>query len=139
MGFTPIAPMFKKKIMNLNFLTHRKILKELNYLELTPFRILNHEVEQNGLVTVLLPKFKNKFLASFVPRNKSHYVSIHLDELGSAVWLEMDGIKKVGEIIDILTEQLGEKIHPADERITKFLTNLYQNKFIGFKELQKST
>jgi hypothetical protein len=115
----------------------QKIHKDINYLELTPFRIFEHQLEENGLVTVLMPKFKNKFLASFVPRNRSQFVFIHLDELGSSVWLEIDGHKKVNEIINILTVSLGEKIHPADERITKFLTNLYQNKFVGFKELEK--
>ena len=33
--------------------------------------------------------------------------------------------------------KFGDKIHPAEERITKFLTNLHQNKFIIFNELNK--
>ena len=115
----------------------KKIIKDINYLDLTPYYIHKHIVEDNGLVTVLLPRFKNKILLSFVPRNRSPFVKIHLDELGSAVWLSIDGYKNVESIINALEEKLGEKIIPAEERITKFFTTLYQNKFIGFNQLNK--
>ena len=97
----------------------------------------NFIVQENGIVTILIPKFKKTFFQSLIPKNKSKDIKISFDELGSAVWNEIDSNKKVEEIVIQLGEKLGEKIHPAEERITKFLTQLNSHKFISFKELQK--
>jgi hypothetical protein len=114
-----------------------RIKKGVNYLELTPVRKYEHEVKDDGLVKVLIPKFKNKFMLSFVPKHKSPFIKVSLDELGSGVWLAIDGYKHVDAIIEDLNVKFGDKIQPAEERITKFLTNLYENKFIIFNELNK--
>ena len=108
-----------------------------NLLELTPVRERNFVVNDDGLVTILIPKFKSKFFLSLIPKNKSKDFKINFDELGSAVWKEIDSNKKVGNIVQELGDRLGEKIHPAEERISKFLTQLNSHKFISFKELQK--
>ncbi len=109
----------------------------VNYLELTPVREKKFTVQENGIVTILIPKFKSPFFQKLIPKNKSKDIKISFDELGSAVWSEIDGNKKVDDIVKILGEKLGEKIHPAEERITKFLTQLNSHKFLSFKELQK--
>jgi len=108
----------------------------INYLELTPLTAKEFTYE-NGFVTILIPKFKNALFKSMIPKKKSPYIKIKLDELGSGVWIAIDGIKKVENIVTELSEQFGEKIHPAEERIIKYLSELYGHKFIGFKELQK--
>jgi hypothetical protein len=110
----------------------------VNLLELTPVREKNFVVQENGIVTLLIPKFKKQFFQSLIPKSKSKDIKISFDELGSAVWNEIDSNKKVEDIVKNLGEKLGEKIHPAEERITKFLTQLNSHKFISFKELQKS-
>jgi hypothetical protein len=109
----------------------------VNLLELTPVREKNFIVQENGIVTVLIPKFKTEFFQRFIPKNKSKDIKISFDELGSAVWNEIDGNKSVGEIVNYLGEKLGEKIEPAEERISKFLTQLNSHTFISFKELKK--
>lgn len=109
----------------------------INLLELTPVREKNFVVKENGLVTILIPKFKSEFFKKLIPKNKSNEIKISFDELGSAVWNEIDSKKKVFEIVNILGEKFGEKIHPAEERISKFLTQLNSHKFISFKELHK--
>lgn len=108
--------------------------KGINLLELTPERNMSFE-EKDNLINILIPKFKNNFFQSLIPKNKSKEIKINLDELGSAVWMKIDGKKKVSDLIDELSEQFGEKIQPAEERITKFITQLHQHKFIKFKEL----
>jgi hypothetical protein len=124
--------------MNLNFFQRRKVLKGVNYLELTPFRIYEHQVEENGLVAVLLPRFENKTLKSlFVSRYKSPYIKIKLDEFGSAAWLQIDGKKKVDLIAKELLNKFGDKIQPVEERLTSFFTQLYFQKFISFNEIKK--
>lgn len=108
----------------------------VNYLELTP--IHNHEfTTENELVKVLIPKFKSEFMQKFIPRHKSKHITINLDELGTAVWNKIDGNNKVGNIVSELSEEYGDKIQPANERVTKFLTQMYQYKFILFKEIER--
>jgi hypothetical protein len=113
-----------------------KKIKELNYLELTPVCLHQHEINDKGLVDVLVPKFKSKFANKFfIPGSKSQFIKANLDELGSAVWLTMDGNNRVETISGLMDEKFGEKIKPVNERLTTFLTELYRNGFISFKEL----
>lgn len=123
--------------MTQNFFTRRKILKESNYLDLTPFRIHREEIDENGLVTILVPKFTNKFVVKYiVPTLKSKYFKIHFDELGSETWKLIDGKINVNNISESLLAKFGDKIQPVHERVTKFLSQLYLQGFISFNELK---
>jgi hypothetical protein len=114
----------------------KKNTSSINYLELTPKRVYGYEVESSGKVSVLVPKFKNKIMVDLLMRRlKSPFIKAKLDEFGSLTWIEMDGTKKVNEISQSLTSKFGEKVQPVDERLTKFLTQLYKYNFITFKEI----
>ena len=54
--------------MPLSFFERRKILKNVNYLNIVPYRIHKEEIDENGLVTVLIPKFKRKFANEILTR-----------------------------------------------------------------------
>lgn len=124
--------------MPLSFKERRNILKNANYLDLTPYRICSEELDENGLVTVLPQKFTNKILAKLLlPRLKQKHFRIKLDELGSAVWLEIDGKKNVSQIAAVLDERFKEKIAPVYERLTKYMTSLYLQEYISFNEIKK--
>jgi len=114
----------------------KKNTPELNYLELIPFRMHESETE-NGLTKILIPKFKREFFQNLIPKTKSKHFKVKLDELGSSVWESIDGKKNVNKIIIELSEKYGEKIQPAEVRITKFFTQLFQSNFINFKQLKK--
>ena len=121
-----IEKIFKKKKINCS----------INYLELTPKRVYNYEVESSGKISVLVPKFKNKLLVNFLaPRLKAPYIKAKLDDFGSLTWIEMDGTKNVESISQLLTDKFDDKVQPANERLTKFLTQLYQYNFITFNEI----
>jgi hypothetical protein len=116
----------------------KKILRNTNALNLIPVRIHEHKIEDNGLVIILVPKFKNeRFAGFFIPASKSIYISIELDELGSAVWLAIDGINNTAKICKDMSLSFGDKIHPAEERVVKFLSGLYHNKHITFTQLEE--
>lgn len=120
----------------MNFFQRRKILKKLNYLEATPIRKSEHRVEESGLVTLVVPKFKNKKLLKLLhPRRR--YFNIALDETGSTIWLLIDGQSNVEIIIKKSEEILGEKLIQAQDRITKFLTMLYNARYITYQEIEK--
>ena len=103
-----------------------KIKSEINYLELTPVRIYEYEVENNGLVSVLVPKFNIKFFDRMMSRFiKSRHFKANLDEFGTETWLEINGINSVQKISEHLVQKFGEKINPVNERLTKFLSQLH--------------
>jgi hypothetical protein len=126
--------MYKK----VGYFKRRKILKQANFLDLHPIARHGHEMEEEGTVRVLIPRFKNKFWHKLMQSSKrSPYIKLSLDELGSATWLMMDGKNDVRTMCRILREQKGEKIEPAQERITRFLSQLYQQDLIIFREIIK--
>lgn len=121
----------------MNFFQRRAKLKNANYLEVTPVRVLKEEVDESNLVTVLIPKVTNRFAKKyFEPMLKSPLIKLKLDEIGSASWLAIDGKKKVAEIAAELVQKFGDKIDPVEERLTKYLTTLYEQRFITFQEIK---
>lgn len=114
----------------------KKLDTTINYLELTPLRNYDHVVEDTGLISVLVPKFDIKWLDKIMSKIiKSRFFKAKLDEFGTETWLEMDGTKSVQTVSEHLQKKFGEKINPVDERLTKFLSELYKYNFITFKEL----
>jgi Coenzyme PQQ synthesis protein D (PqqD) len=111
-----------------------------NYLALVPIRKIEEFNETDGKITLLLPKFRNKNLEHWlIPRKKSVHFKIHLDELGSQVWWLIDGNRTVASICSLLNDFLLNQNKPntqLDERVTRFLTDLYKNDFICFNEAQ---
>jgi hypothetical protein len=123
--------------MLLTYFKRRKFLRKANALELTPLTQLQSETGADGLVTVFIPKFKNKRIASFVlPGTKSNFIRLKLDENGSKVWNAIDGIAKVGDISQLLKEKSTDGFPQAEERVAKFLLRIYQDRFITFKETE---
>ncbi len=112
--------------------------EEKNYLEMTPLAVVKHEVNDEGKVNLLIPRFKSDFMIKyFLPKNKSLYIRVNLDEFGSSTWKLIDGETRVDEIGRKLIEIFGEEVHPVNDRLTEFLTTLYSNGFISFNELTK--
>lgn len=122
----------------MNKSTKGKILKGVNYLELTPFSVYEHKLDENGKVTVFIPKFTSKLWSKILmPMIYRKYINLKLDDIGSSTWLLIDGKNKVDQICHDLEKKFGEKVQPPEELVTKFLSNLYLKKIINFKELIK--
>lgn len=124
---------------SLSFFQRRKILKKVNYLDLTPLRRMEFDVLSDGKVDILMPRFRHPALKRILQPNwKQEVIRIHLDEIGSAIWLYIDGSLKVNEVCSRLQAAYPEKLQPQDEtekRVTQFLSLLYQEKYISFKEI----
>lgn len=129
------------KAMEVNFFTRRKILKHTSALDLVPIRLMNVEEREEGKLNILLPRFRRTWLARYLaPLNKEKFIRIKLDEFGSAAWLMIDGEKSVRTICDALEKEFPEKLDPPEEtaeRVNKFMSVLYQQRFISFRQLQK--
>ena len=73
------------------------------------------------------------------PRSKGEFIHIKLDESGSETWLLIDGTTNVQAISEKLKERFSEKINFLDDteiRVTRFLTFLYAQRYITFREIQ---
>jgi uncharacterized protein YuzE len=122
----------------MNIFRRIRLLRHANYLEMTPVRMHDHTIGDNGRVTLIVPKFKNPIFRQWlIPPRRSKDFHIHLDDLGSATWLEIDGNRKVKGICEILTAKYGDKIEPVEVRVTKFLTFLYDQRYITFREITR--
>jgi hypothetical protein len=119
------------------YFERRRILREANYLDLTPLPQHPHELDEEGMVKVLVPRFTGLFGRLLQARAPHPHIHVSLDELGSAVWQLCDGHNNVRSICDTLEARLGEKIHPARDRVTRFLSQLYKNNLIVFREIIK--
>ena len=118
--------------------TKKNISNTINYLALTPVRNYDHVIEESGLISVLVPKFGIKWMDFVMSKFiKSLFFKAKLDEFGTETWNEIDGNKSVHQISENLLQKFGDKINPVNERLTNFLTQLYKNNFISFKEINR--
>lgn len=139
--FKIFISLFKIQLVNTNLIMKlfgKKKINELNLLELTPFRKHEHRFRDDGSVEILIPRFKNKkFEKLFLPKKRSPFFILHLDEIGSETWLNIDGKNNVQNICNILIDKFGDKVKPAEERAGKFISTLHQHGYLDFKEFQK--
>jgi len=105
----------------------------VNLLDLIPRKMLSDEVNEDGNINVLKPKFRNKFMKKFVvPKLKSPFYKVKLDEFGSFVWRQINGKLTVEEIGIELKNNYKENIEPVYERLSVFIQSLERYKFIEY-------
>lgn len=121
----------------MNYFTRRKILKSTSASDLIPVRVHGHEIV-DGKVVILAPKFKSAWVHALSPRTQKLFYHIRLDELGSVTWLSISGDKTVSGITTEVINKLGEKgkaIEEAESRVEKFISLLYDWKYITFTQI----
>jgi hypothetical protein len=124
----------------MNFFQRRRFLKRANLLDLTPIRLHEYETEENGKVTLLVKKFRNEAFGKFMLGRRSPYFRIHLDETGSALWKEIDdsaNVSLIAERLRALWNDSPDKLSELEDRISKFMSKLYDNRYISFKEIER--
>lgn len=111
-----------------------------NLLDLTPVRLVDHEMSGDGTAVLLRPRFIWGPLARWLqPRLLSPHVKVRLDELGTFVWLRCDGQKRVDEILEEMSGHFGDKktgrpMDQAVERLQLFLHHLCQGKMLRLEK-----
>ena len=115
-------------------MNNKKTLNE-NYLERIPFKNekLGWSTGEDGLVTLEIKNtgFFNRVAQKFFKKPPVSYV--HLDEMGSFVWLITDGEKNLIAIGEEVKKHFGEKAEPLYERLAKYFQILESYNFIYFK------
>jgi hypothetical protein len=110
----------------------------INLLDLIPEKNIEWEKNEEGLIVLLKPKFKNPFLAKhLLPRLKNPYYRIKLDAMGSFIWELCDGHSAVKELGKSLKDKFKDKVEPLYDRLGLFLQNLEKNHFIYYKNFPR--
>lgn len=113
----------------------RKKKKEViskNYLLRIPVRPcgLNWTADDEGIVTLEIENkgFLKRITQLLLGKPKISY--IHLDKHGSFAWMQVDGVKDITAIGELVEAQFGEESHPLYERLAKFFQILDSYHFI---------
>ena len=123
----------------MNIFQRRKILRNINTLDLIPIRRHHHQSEENGLITLIVPKFEKKWMQKFfVSGHRQDHHKIKLDELGSETWKAIDGVRSVNNICEYLRNQREEPIEDLEDRVSKFISMLYEQRYITFQQLEEA-
>lgn len=97
----------------------------VNVFALRPRRLARFERGADGLVTVLVPKFKSRLATRWlVPMMARPDVSVRLDAEGSFVWDRCDGGTTVAAIAEQLHAKLGGDEAAVGERVGRFVEKL---------------
>ncbi len=116
----------------------RKKIHEVNLLDLIPERVIGHDHNETGIVTLHAPRIKNKLLKRWLePRLKRPFIKVKLDEIGSAVWLLCNGKRNIGEIAGLISDRFGEKIEPCHDRLGVFFQQLDSARFIHYPNYEE--
>ncbi len=111
---------------------------EINFLDLIPRCLIEYEISDEKLVTLLTPRFGNRLLKKLLePRLKNRFLKIKLDEIGSAAWLLCDGTRDIKTIGRNLQERFAEQIEPCYERLDIYFRQLEGSKFICYSNLEE--
>lgn len=98
-------------------------------LAAAPHRAVEHEVREDGLFTLLRPKFLSPRLQWLQRLIKRRHFKVRLDAVGTCLWAHMDGRRNGFELVEILRLAFGEKVEPAEERTARFLHQLVEGHF----------
>lgn len=118
-----------------------KKTSRINYLDMTPVRLINDYSVENGQVVLRIPKFKKAWMRKWlIPDSKSSHFRIHLDANGSRIWQLINGNRNTNDICEQMSAIMNNENYRSedlDTRITKYLSELYKNRFITFRELTR--
>jgi len=115
-----------------------EVKRGINLLDLIPVKNIECQKNEEGLIVLLKPKFKNPFLAKhLLPLLKNPYYRIRLDALGSSVWELCDGHLTVKELGRKLKDKFGDNAEPLFDRLALFLQSLEKNRFIYYKNFAR--
>lgn len=94
-------------------------------------------MDDQGKVTLVVPKFARQWMQNFfIAPARKKTVNIHLDELGSAVWLRIDGNKTTLQIAGELKEKYPEA-EETEDRVVSFISMLYEQRYVTFRQLEE--
>ncbi|MCK5571251.1 MAG: PqqD family protein [Bacteroidetes bacterium] len=106
-----------------------------NLLALIPERSVEWELRDDGLVVLLVPKFRHPLLVRWVvPRLRTPVLRVKLDSVGSFIWEHCDGRRTVQSIAGKFREKFGDKIDPRHDRLALFFQMLEREHYVSMSQ-----
>lgn len=105
-----------------------------NFLELIPSKNEKIEWDRDENDNVIL-RIENKGIFNSIAQKlfkKPKISNIHMDKMGSFIWIMIDGTRTVSELADMQKEKFGDKSEPLYPRIVKFFQIMESYSFIKF-------
>ena len=108
--------------------------KQGNYLDFVPMANPKNSWSEDDKGIVTIDMVHRGFYASIAQKffHTPRVSHIQLDEYGSFLWKEIDGVQNVGALARKMKEQFGEKAEPLYDRLVKYMQILHNNEFILF-------
>jgi len=99
-------------------------------LSTVPERAVEHTVREDGLFTLMRPKFVGPRFQWLQRLLKYPHFKVKLDAVGTCLWAHIDGTRSGYELVEILRLAFGGNVEPADERTARFLLQLVEGRFV---------
>ena len=113
----------------------RNKTKDENFLEKVPLRRedITFKSDNDGIVTLEIENkgAYNRIAQKLFKKPKVSY--IHLDKIGSQIWLLIDGQKSIVDIGTLAKEAIGDELEPLYERLSKYFQILASYGFVSYK------
>ena len=108
-------------------------LEGVNLLGLAPVRLAEWE-DEHGKVVVLRPFPTARGVRGLLDRffHRMSASRIRLDEVGSVAWRALDGSRTVAEVAELLREEFGEKVDPADRRLAHLIWQMRREGLVAY-------
>lgn len=103
-------------------------------LAMVPRQAVPFEQGPEGRVTLLRPKFVSPWLAWLQHVLPHPVFRVRVDDLGSFLWLQVDGRRTCGDLCQALRERFGDQAEPVQPRALTFLYQMLQGRFITLEE-----
>lgn len=106
-----------------------------NFLDFIPLKNEEYKWEKNeaGIVVVQVVNkgFYHGIAQKFFHKPRISYID--LDQYGTYVWEQIDGIKTIYDISKGVKQEFGKDAEPVTERLVQFFKILQNHKFIKYK------
>ena len=106
-----------------------------NLLDFVPVKNekIPFSTDENGKVTLAIENkgLFNKIAQKIFKKPKISY--IHMEEIGSFIWLIIDGKKDIEAIGKYVSKHFGDKAEPLYERLSKYVQIMESYGFIKFE------
>ena len=110
-----------------------KELEGVNLLGLAPRRIAHWE-ESEGRIVLTRPEPLTSGFRGLMDRffHKMSANRIKLDDVGGFAWRGFDGVRTVGQVVEMMRQEFGDKVEPAEERLGHFVWIMRKEGFLSY-------
>jgi hypothetical protein len=111
----------------------------IDFMELIPKSRVEYEIaDDDAKVVLLLPRFTDPIFGRLVqPRLSQHkkFIRMALDQRGSWIWQNLGDNVRMGDLVAGFQEKFPNDQNDAPERLSGYLFNMWENKFVEFTNL----